>query len=211
MQQSKEQIMKRIIGGGVVVLVTGSLFVAGYTVTSRCNLNAISSHASEQVAVPTSPLRASIKFQLEATPDEVFDYISSEQTLPEWMPGLESLRYDHSNVITPGVLGKGSRRTMMFGEQSELEEIVEFNRPTVVAYRILEGVPVKNHLAVFIIEESDRNRSTVTWNQYFDIERSSASGWLMPFMVRRFINDAQDNLFNKFGGIAIESCGSTLL
>lgn len=144
-----------------------------------------------------------MQVQLKAPPNEVFDYISSEQTLPEWMPGLVSLSYDHSNSVSTNALGEGSRREMMFGEQVEIEEIVQFERPNLIAYQILEGVPVRNHLAVMTLEARGDGESTLTWYQYFDIQMASASGWLMPILIRRFLNQAEENLIEAFGGSPI--------
>lgn len=153
----------------------------------------------------TAPLRVSKQMRLDASPQEIFDYISKTDTLPQWMPGLESLNYNHEQSIAVGELDQGSQRTMMFGEQSEIEEIIYVDRPNLIAYQILEGVPVKNHLAIMTIEEHEEV-SYLTWSQYFDIQRTSVGGWLMPFMVRRFVKDAQDNLIKHFGGAAVEGC-----
>lgn len=149
-----------------------------------------------------------MSLRLQASPNELFEYLSDQQTLPEWMPGLESVAYDHSASSTPETLGEGSLRTMMFGDQAEVEKIVQFDPPNLIAYQILEGVPLRNHLAIMRIEESDDGRSDFTWYQYFDIKRSSVFGWLMPFMVKRFMNEAQENLMERFGGerVKLDQC-----
>ena len=111
----------------------------------------------------------------------------------------------------PGHLGKGSQRTLRFGEQEEIEIIIQYEYPNVIAYQIVAGVPVKNHLAVTIVKPDKDGGSILTWHQYFDLERSSLYGWLMPFLVRRFLNDAQAKLIEKFNGKAIKSCQYGLL
>ena len=219
--------MKRIITGTTIavmsIVVTLSI---GYFVTSRCDraISNLSNHdalsalrqsnkdRNMTIAPPpliASPLRASTKIHLNASPEEVFEYISSAESLPLWMPGLESVTYDHSNSVLLGTLNEGSQRTMMFGDQQETETIVQFERPNVIAYQIIEGVPLKNHVATMTVE-SDGGGSTLTWNQHFELKRTSVYGWLMPFMVRRFLNDAQANLTDKFGGEAISACRSKL-
>ena len=203
--------MKKVIGyTSVTIVISSLLLVAGHSIMTSCNHESMLSIEQQNVRKLTAaPLRALIRIRLEAPPAEVFEYISSANTLPKWMPGLESLSYDHSNSNSIGMLGKGSRRKMMFGDQAEIEEIVQFDRPSLVAYQIIEGVPLRNHLAVIIVEESGDGASYFTWYQYFDIKRSSVSGWFMPFMVRRFLNDAQENLIEKFGGVAVElNCGN---
>ena len=158
----------------------------------------------------SSPLRASTRIHLKASPEEVFDYISSAESLPSWMPGLESVTYDHSDSVVTGALGEGSRRTMIFGGQEETEAVVRFERPHVMAYQIMEGVPLKNHVATMTVDHDDEG-SILTWNQYFDLKRTSVYGWMMPFMVRRFLDEAQANLTDKFGGEATSTCRSKRL
>ena len=188
-----------------IALASSLLLITGYLVMSPDNYHAVQSVPQLNVQQwTTDPLRAAKQLLLEASPEEVFEYISSAETLPEWMPGLKSLSYDHSNSASPGALGKGSRRRMMFGDQVELEEIVQFEQPNLIAYQILEGVPLRNHLAVMTVETYGNGSSTLTWYQYFDIQKSSVFGWFMPLMVRRFLNTAQENLLNRFGEVGTD-------
>ena len=201
--------MKKVIVRALAVVIPGTLLLAAatYFTLNQCKTEAtVSFEQMNEIMRTTAPLRASVQIHLETSPDMVFEYISSAKTLPEWMPGLASLAYDHSKAVSIGLLGQGSRREMMFGDQSEIEEIVQFDRPHLIAYQILEGVPLRNHLAVMTVEESGDGGSTFTWNQYFDIKISSVVGWMMPFMVRRFLNNASENLLKQFGGVMVETC-----
>lgn len=212
--------MKRIIIGTTLTVISLGITVsAGYLAMSRCHHNTAHFHQQSHKAqgmtqslslLTQSPLRASTKIHLKASPEQVFEYISSAESLPSWMPGLESVTYDHSHSVLAGKLGKGSQRIMMFGEQKETEIVVQFERPNVIAYQITEGVPLKNHVATMIVESNDSG-SILTWNQYFKLKRTSVYGWLMPFMVRRFLNDAQANLTDTFDGKAIAVCKRNLL
>ncbi|MFK8183899.1 MAG: SRPBCC family protein [Phormidesmis sp.] len=194
--------------GGLMAATTSLCLVAGYVTTSRCGPYAISAPEVLDDNLMDAPLRASGRVRLAASPEKVFDYLSDSQTLPAWMPGLDGLSYDHSASDDSVSIGKGSRRTLMFGTQAELEEIVQFERPTVVAYRILDGVPVRNHLAAIYIDSNGVGGSILTWYQYFDIQRTSLLGWAMPFMVRRFMREGQRNLLQVFGGelVDVGSC-----
>lgn len=207
--------------GILIALAGGTVLAAGYAYTSRCHKSVMAlPHLSDPNLSGTpllhehqtalAPLRASSQLYLEATPAEVFEYLTSETTLPKWMPGLLSARYDHSDSAIANTLGKGSDRTMMFGTQAEYEKIVQFERPNNVAYQILEGVPVQNHLAVMTIETDEEGGTIFSWNQYFNIKRSSLYGWLMPFMVRSFSRDARENLIRQFGGETVTVCRRAL-
>lgn len=219
--------MKRLITGTTIAVIGIAITLSvGYFVTSRCDrvsANTSDHNASSVIqqsnktqtmtrtssSLTSSPLRASTKIYLKASPEEVFEYISSAESLPLWMPGLESVTYDHSNSVLAGTLNEGSQRTMMFGAQEETETVVQFEHPNVIAYKIIEGVPLKNHVATMTIN-SDGGGSILTWNQYFELKRTSIYGWLMPFMVRRFLDDAQATLTDKFGGKAISACRGKL-
>ncbi|MDJ0706878.1 MAG: SRPBCC family protein [Leptolyngbyaceae cyanobacterium MO_188.B28] len=205
--------MKKVIVRAAAVVLPGTfLLVAGYFTLNQCKTDAtVSFEQMSELMRTTAPLRASVQIRLETSPDQVFEYISSAKTLPEWMPGLASLTYDHSNAASAGSLGQGSRREMLFGDQAEIEEIVQFDRPYLVAYQILEGVPLRNHLAVMTVEETGDGGSIFTWSQYFDIKRSSVTGWIMPYMVSRFLNNASDNLLRQFDGVMVEACYSPSL
>ncbi|MEM9216120.1 MAG: SRPBCC family protein [Cyanobacteria bacterium P01_F01_bin.150] len=197
--------MKKIVlGTAVSVLSLGIVLAAGYSIFSRCHPSSAyllpTSGEREVVMTPSSPLRASTQIYLNRPVEEVFDYLSNSSSLPQWMPGLVSVTYEHGDSAVPGSLAQGSQRTMMFGEQMETETIVQYKRPHVIAYQITAGVPLKNHLAVMMVEPDGDDDSLLTWHQYFDLDRSSIYGWLMPFLVRRFLNDAEVQLVNTFGG-----------
>lgn len=186
------------IASGFLVVTAGFLGL-GYFASSRC------STPTSPIVPASGPLRAVSQTLISAPAETVFDYIAGEDTLPEWMPDLDNARYEHTLSAIPNALGPGSKRFMKFGEQIEIEEIVQFSRPSLISYRILEGVPVTAHISVVSIEERGSKSSLLTWHQYFEIKRSSLAGWMMPFLVRRFMSEAQGNLIETFEGEAIQS------
>lgn len=209
---------KIIIGATASVLTIGLVLSALYPSTSQCNRQAVDffqqssrdpNMTQSLSSLSQSPLRASTQIYLQASPEKVFEYISSARALPLWMPGLNSVTYDHSNSVLDGRLGEGSQRTMKFGNQQETERIVQFERPKVIAYQIIDGVPLNHHIATMMVERNNEG-SILTWNQYFDLKRTSIYGWLMPFIVRRFLDDAQANLTDTLGGEVVATCGSKL-
>ncbi|MEM9768990.1 MAG: hypothetical protein AAF892_14065 [Cyanobacteria bacterium P01_D01_bin.71] len=72
--------------------------------------------------------------------------------------------------------------------------------------KLQQTSPLKNHLAVMMVEPGKENGSLLTWRQYFDLERFSIYAWSMPFLVRRFLNEAQTQLINEFGGETVAAC-----
>ena len=201
---------KIILVATASVFSLGILLSAGYFATNKCHRSSSlifqQPDGKQNPIDPSSPLRASTQIYLKAPPEEVFDYVSNAESLLKWMPGLESVTYDHSDSVLSGMLGVGSRRKMMFGGQEETEVIVQFERPNGISYQISEGVPVKNHVAIMTVTTGDDGSSILTWNQYFELKRTSIYGWFMPYMVRRFLDDAQANLIDKFDGEAVAAC-----
>ena len=205
----------------IILVATASVFSsviflsAGYFATNKCHRSSSlifqQPDGKQNTIEPSSPLRASTQIYLKAPPEEVFDYVSNAASLPKWMPGLESVTYDHSDSVLTGMLGEGSQRTMMFGGQAETEVIVQFEPPNGISYQITAGVPVKNHIAIMTVTTGDDGSSILTWNQYFDLKRTSIYGWFMPYLVRRFLNDAQANLIDKFDGEVVATCRGWLL
>ncbi|MEM9484084.1 MAG: SRPBCC family protein, partial [Cyanobacteria bacterium P01_F01_bin.116] len=211
---SGQSIVKKILLGTIVsILSLGTVIIGGYFVVNKCRHSPSLQQADNQPTVisSSSPLRASTQIYLDTSTEDIFDYISNASLLPQWMPGLTSVTYDHSESTFPGLLNQGSRRTLMFGDQEETEIITQYEYPNIIAYQITAGVLLKNHLAVMTVVPDKAEGSLLTWYQYFDLERSSLSGWLMPFFVRRFLNDAQAQLIDQFGGEVVTACEYSLL
>lgn len=199
--------MNKIILGSVISAFSfGTVIITGYFVVNKCRPSSSLNGERQPAIASSSPLRASTQVYLDASTEDVFDYLSNSSSLPQWMPGLDSVTYDHSDSVSPGNLDKGSRRTLMFGDQEETEIIVQYDYPKAIAYQITAGVPVNNHLAVMTVEPNSNEGTILTWDQYFDLETSSLYGWGMPFLVRRFVNEGQANLIEEFDGEAIHRC-----
>ncbi|MEM9156175.1 MAG: SRPBCC family protein [Cyanobacteria bacterium P01_F01_bin.33] len=192
------------------MLMTSGLVVAVYFATNKCTLTNLHTERltdTHDIEVPPHvPLRAWTSIRLDATPDEVFTFLVDEEMLPEWMPDLTHVSYDHDRATSPGALGLGSQRTLMFGEHAELENIIQLEPPRILIYQILSGVPVRNHQSILVVKEHKRSGTTLTWHQHFNIKRSSPYGLLMPYIVRRFLNEANSNLIEALGGESIAGC-----
>ena len=199
--------MKKILRWVIILVpISSSILLATYFATSTCSYDtSLSFKHQDAIKLTSAPLRAVVKTRIDAPPEDVFNYISSSETMPEWIPGLKDISYNHSKSDSTGNLNQGSQRKMVFDGQIDVEEVVQFNRPNIVAYRILEGVP--NHLAVMIVEDKSGDSTDFTWYQYFDIDQTSISSWLMPYFVRSFLSDAQSNLIQKFGGETVKLKG----
>ena len=68
----------------------------------------------------------------------VFDYVSDVSNYPRWQPGIE-----RAEQVTPGAAGVGTRVKLVLrgptGPTEVIGEIVEFDRPRILAIRSLSG------------------------------------------------------------------------
>ena len=86
--------MKKIILVPIVsALSLGTVMMAGYFVTNKCRPSPSPQPVGNQLTIisSSSPLRASTQVYLEASTEDIFDYISNSESLPQWMPGLASV------------------------------------------------------------------------------------------------------------------------
>ena len=89
--------------------------------------------------------------------------------------------------------GTGAVRGFASGRLSVLEEVLEFDPPKRMTYRVVKGEgPMKNHHGEVVCEpEGDGTR--VTWRCRFD-SKVPGLGWLMRLYVTRVFRTALDGL-----------------
>jgi uncharacterized protein YndB with AHSA1/START domain len=89
--------------------------------------------------------------------------------------------------------GTGAVRAFGSGGITTFEEILEFDPPRRMSYRVIKGgLPMKNHHGEVVFEpEGDGTR--VTWCCRFD-SKVPGLGWLMGAFVTRFFRAALDGL-----------------
>jgi uncharacterized protein YndB with AHSA1/START domain len=89
--------------------------------------------------------------------------------------------------------GTGAVRGFASGGAKVLEEILEFDPPKRMTYRVVKGgLPMKNHHGEFICEPAG-DGTRVTWRCRFD-SKVPGLGWLMRLFVARVFRTALDGL-----------------
>lgn len=153
-----------------------------------------------------APQRAKGQIYLKAPPTQVFDMATAPEGMVRWIPGLAGATYDNRASRTPGRIGVGSLRSLKFAGSEDAERIVAMTPPRVFAYAITGGVPVRNHVAIMLIDAHKDGGSVFTWVQHFDIEWTSVGGIALPLRVQGFVDQGLAKLASLLGGRAWEGC-----
>ena len=89
--------------------------------------------------------------------------------------------------------GAGAVRGFSSGRLTVFEEILEFDPPKRMTYRVMKGgPPMKNHHGE-VLCEPEGDGTLVTWRCRFD-SRIPGMGWLMRVFVTRVFRTALDGL-----------------
>lgn len=124
--------------------------------------------------------------RFRAPPQAVWDVYTDHARWSEWA-GFGSSRLDRPGAPDPN--GSGAVRAFGSGGVTAFEEILEFEPPKRMTYRILRGgLPMKNHLGEVRLE-ADSDGTVLTWRCRFD-SRIPGLGPLMRFAVTRVFRRA---------------------
>jgi ligand-binding SRPBCC domain-containing protein len=118
-----------------------------------------------------------IKAPLQA----VWDLISVQANWSVWTPARQVV-LDPPGAPDPN--GVGAVRVMrVAGPIAVREEIVAYDPPTAMSYRLRSSFPVRNYLAHMRLEDSD-GETVLTWSATWDDRVGFVSGLLLRYMTR---------------------------
>ena len=95
---------------------------------------------------------------------------------------------------TPPPDGVGAIRRFGTGPGVSREEVVEFDPPRHLAYRLLSGLPIRGYRADVTIEPRDGGGSTITWASSFERATIPGTGGLLTAFLRYFVGDTAKRL-----------------
>lgn len=98
-----------------------------------------------------------------APTDKVFDAITDHEGMGAWMPGA-TVTLDRPGSAERN--GLGAIRRIRARGLVILEEVVRFERPTAMDYRVLRGGPIRDHLGAIRIEDHG-DESGLEWRIRF--------------------------------------------
>ena len=81
--------------------------------------------------------------RFEAPPERVFDTITNHAGMGEWLDGV-TVALEKTGQPSPN--GVGAVRRISARGLAIREEVVRFDRPTAMDYRVIGGAPLRDHL-----------------------------------------------------------------
>jgi uncharacterized protein YndB with AHSA1/START domain len=93
-----------------------------------------------------------IKRQIAAPPERVFDLLTDHRGYANLTP-VRRVEMEHEGAPDPN--GVGAIRVMHLVGPPLREEVIEFERPSKFAYRLLSGLPVKDHVGTVRLEPAE--------------------------------------------------------
>lgn len=197
-------LAKLILGLGTATLLAPSAIASNnggvcVPVSAQQEIDSIA------VEFTDAPLRHVGHIYLKASEETVYRYATDETLIVKWMQGIRRAKYDNSTSNVSGALGEGSTRTLTSGFQPDFEVIELAQSPNLFAYRITEGPPLKNHIAIMRVQKAEDNGVVFSWYQYFDAAEDTNTD-RMTKRVRRFVTKSQKKLVRLLGGDSIDEC-----
>ena len=133
----------------------------------------------------------SVHAHSSAGPDAVFDVLADSARWSEWAGPL-ILRSSWERPGTPEVGGVGAIRRLGSSRIFSREQIVEFDRPTHLAYVILSGQPVREYRAdVSLVPSGDG--TDIRWEATF-LPRVPGTGRFVRWYLSKIVGGLATNL-----------------
>lgn len=92
--------------------------------------------------------------------ESVFDAMTDHRGIADYMWACRRSTLDREGTPAPNGVG-AIRRLVVIGPPF-VEEIIEYERPTRYAYRMLSGAPTRNHIGTIQLREADTG-TEVSW------------------------------------------------
>lgn len=92
------------------------------------------------------------KRQIAAPPETVFDLLTNHRGYTELTP-VRKVEIEREGSPDPN--GVGAIRSLSLAGPPMREEVIEFERPTRFAYKLLSGLPVRDHVGTVTLSPAD--------------------------------------------------------
>ena len=125
--------------------------------------------------------------------ENVFDALTNHRGIADYVPLLRRSTLDREG--TPAPNGVGAVRRLEALGPAIVEEIIEYERPTRYAYKLISGAPVRDHVSTVELRETDTG-TEATWHLR-STPKIPGLGLLLAPVLKKVIGD----LFK--GGIAV--------
>ena len=126
-----------------------------------------------------------VQRSFDASIDAVWDRYTDHLSWNEWAR-IGKVRLDRQGTLTPN--GVGCVRAISSAGITVFEEILSFDRPRRMTYRLIKGgMPIKDHLGEVIFEPQGRG-TLVTWRCQFN-SRIPGLGGLFRVIITKIFSD----------------------
>jgi uncharacterized protein YndB with AHSA1/START domain len=139
--------------------------------------------------------RVEVHQRIAAPVESVWDRYTDHVSWNEWA-GMGKVRLEREG--TPAPNGVGCMRVISSAGVGVYEEILSFDRPRRMTYRVVKGgIPIKDHLGE-VVFEPDGHGTLVTWRCQFD-SRIPGLGGLFQALITRLFRNALRGLARDLG------------
>jgi uncharacterized protein YndB with AHSA1/START domain len=113
--------------------------------------------------------------------ETVFDALTNHRGIADYVWAVRRSTLDREGVPAPNGVG-AIRRIEVIGPPF-VEEIIDYQRPTRYAYKMLSGAPVRDHVGTVELREAGTG-TTVSWHLQSTPKLPGADRLLAPVMKR---------------------------
>jgi len=144
-------------------------------------------------------MQASIDYEGK-TPDEVFNIMGDPTLIPEWYLLAKEIRM---HPVEEGEEAKFNVVFTFFGDV--YEEVLHWDPPHRYVYMAKgDEFPIKDYIAEIVVEESEANKGTMTWNVYCDVIEGEHFQRVLPVMLPAINEASMQKLALLIGGVNCE-------
>src|SRR6201993_1546693 len=132
---------------------------------------------------------AMVEFTLRHTTtapiEKVFDVLTDHRGMADYVPLLRRSTLDREG--TPAPNGVGAVRRLEAVGPAIVEEIIDYQRPTRYAYKMLSGAPVRDHVGTVELREAGTG-TEVSWHLR-STPKIPGANWLLSAVLHRAIGE----------------------
>jgi uncharacterized protein YndB with AHSA1/START domain len=117
--------------------------------------------------------------------ETVFDSLTNHRGIADYVWAVRRSTLDREGVPAPN--GVGAIRRIEAVGPTIVEEIIDYQRPTRYAYKMLSGAPVRDHVGTVELREAGAG-TEVSWHLR-STPKIPGSNWLLSAVLHRVIGE----------------------
>ena len=117
--------------------------------------------------------------------ETVFDALTDHRAIADYVWAVRRSTLDREG--TPAPNGVGAVRRLEALGPAVVEEIIEYQRPTGYAYKLVSGAPVRDHVGTVELHEAGTG-TEVSWHLR-STPKIAGLGWLLSPVLKRVIGE----------------------